>query len=302
MTSRVVVAVIVPGLQVQAWIAGLRSAVEAAGWVYHEDWGEAWIRPAESNCFVVSWTDVLPQGDAVVVVVGGVDDAVAGCAAFYQLSEADGRRLASARLAGASDLIAGGALVLRPDRLNYIPGIGDIPELQGKVAPSPNSPLAFYETLPPSIGASASWTADLMWEGHDPIRPAAEGAIDLTGRARLLRFGPFLTLPQGFWQVDVDLTIEVETTRLLLTADWGVGLDLETLDLSIEQSGRYQLSLVREWRSPGLAQFRLALKRAVFSGRLNVEQIVCRRVVSPDCASMASEIRSSTLSIGEMSA
>lgn len=46
------------------------------------------------------------------------------------------------------------------------------------------------------------WPAGLFQEGIPPFRPAT-ALMDLTGPARILFFGPYINLPEGFWVAEV---------------------------------------------------------------------------------------------------
>jgi hypothetical protein len=129
-------------------------------------------------------------------------------------------------------------------------------------------PLAVYRSVPPVTGATAEWPMDLFVFEDAERRDMAPPAIDLTGRGRVVVFGPRLDLPPGHWRVTGRFSLDVEDSDVYLKFQWGVGEDLETMDIMLQRSGAYEVSLEKSWATQGPAELRVWASNAHFLGKM----------------------------------
>jgi len=107
----------------------------------------------------------------------------------------------------------------------------------------PTATLALFETLgrcyrPGSID-SIIWPADSILEPGDPAFPV-DGAISLTGPARMLTFGPFLHLPPGHWTARYHFEVDEHLAGNLMEFDIVNGTNvLVSNRVLVEDAGKF---------------------------------------------------------------
>lgn len=130
-------------------------------------------------------------------------------------------------------------------------------------------------------GATADWPMSLFYFPKGDNLEGGTADFDLTGRARLLMFGPYIYLPPGLWAIDVHFEIDPQQREVPLRMEWGAGDDyVEVLD-SVREAGVYTITLERQWPAVEAAQFRLWLTQARFQGHLRVVDCRVRRLHDP---------------------
>lgn len=149
-----------------------------------------------------------------------------------------------------------------------LPGLGEVARADGPALKATvlGEPLAFYETLPPAVGASADWPMNILtWEiGPEP------GRTDLTGKRRLIQHGPYLLLSSGSWTAEIVFELEMERAVTELRFDWGDGIDVVSASHRMTTAGAYSVSLTKAWSKPTTTELRIWLDRSMFDGSLKV--------------------------------
>lgn len=285
---------IVPSEAAAAWTEAALEAARTLGWA-----AEIFLDrfPAELTgpalLATESWPDLQAFApDDLIVIVPDTDDALA--TAQWVHVEGERLRYVSHRFAEASmaAAVAGQVISAGVEEI-HIPGLGVIrragePRLRRRSSPSP---VSIYDAVPPPIGATAIWPLDLFqFPGG---RPDRSHEIDLTGRARVVLFGPYIELPAGRWRMTFDF--EVASAKVVpLRIEWG-SLNGETITSEkIRNSGRYRVVLERDWPGIEPAEIRLYLDHAVFDGQLKPLQCEVTRVVpqAPTAAASPSSVES----------
>lgn len=149
-----------------------------------------------------------------------------------------------------------------------LPGLGRIVrgEAGSLTTTSHGAPLAFYETLPPAIGASAFWPIDiLLWIGG-----TEPGFTDLTGKRRLLQHGPYLLMSAGTWTAEIVFELAIDRALTQLRFDWGDGVDVTETSQRLSTAGVYSVALEKSWDQPTRAELRIWLDRSMFDGSLRI--------------------------------
>lgn len=285
MTAPSTIAVfIVPGRRLDVWRAALQLAAERAGLVYQEDWGAKEVPLQAERCLTVVWTEEPCLADHVLVISPDPADAVAGCSQLYNMIGEDALRLTSRRLSFAVMELRKGARLVRPG-----PDVVDLPILGPVLLPAFNddmreSRLAMFNCLPPVAGQASVWPPSLMWLAGAERAPLGHAPVDLTGRGRVLAFGPFIMLPPGQWRVTILFDIEIGNAPVSLAFHWGVEGSAVCEEVEIAMSGRYQFHLDHTWIEAGATQLHVSLPRAAFSGYLKLQRMQCELIAWRDAS------------------
>ncbi len=91
-------------------------------------------------------------------------------------------------------------------------------------------------------------------------------AIDITGRARYLVYGPYLALAPGRWRATIFLHLCPDAARRPFGVQFGAEPDYTTLDLPFGVPGNHRVDIEHTLREGDAAQIRLWLKKAAFHG------------------------------------
>jgi hypothetical protein len=116
----------------------------------------------------------------------------------------------------------------------------------------------------------------VLWSPSDfsytlGLNPVGGGPqIDLTGRGRILVYGPFQMLPVGRWRIEVEFDLDPEGGELFLRFEWGGALEFETLRVKCSRSGRYRVVLHKTWTAEAPAELRVWVDRATLFGSLQM--------------------------------
>lgn len=260
-----------------AWRAALAGAAAKAGWdTISSD--EAETVPVRENVnTLVQCDDVsAPHGDAtsVVVMAGSPHDTVDVLMQAHGMDLHGALRDAAARLAYVSDA---GLQVLQSGAPSHdFPGLGEVarPSGEGIRSTDAGDALAFYESLPPRVGASAAWEPHVfIWTAG-----SESGFVDLTGRRRVIQYGPYLMLSAGTWKVDLVFDISIHRAVSELRFEWGILHDCETISKRVTVAGRYSASMTHSWAAAGPVELRIWLDRSMFDGTLKVLSVTVSRI------------------------
>jgi hypothetical protein len=92
--------------------------------------------------------------------------------------------------------------------------------------------------------------------------------IDVTGRARILSYGPYAPLGSGAWRAKAVMDLCADAARGRLALQFGLSTDFATLDVPRGPPGRREIEIDYFCETPGLAELRLVLTRAAFHGEI----------------------------------
>ncbi len=183
----------------------------------------------------------------------------------------EARSSVSAPWAMASILAESGADVVdgRANAVN-LPSLGEIVAPTRIDDPDPRSErgvLSVFDKLPIPVGATAAWTTDHFDYPHKREFFGGEPQVDLTGRPRGLVYGPFVHLPPGTWQMEIDVSVDPEGGRSPLRFEWGGGDAFVGHSVAVTVPGRYSLVLTNRWTETLTVQMRIWLTEGIFQGR-----------------------------------
>jgi hypothetical protein len=298
--SRTVAAAVVTPCVAQAEIRALLAAMaEVAGYGLADESASSESLAAPRRLLLrtdaASLAELAPARAAVLT--GPPAEGVAACQGQYGLGPRDALSHTAHCLAHAVDFARGAdavvgstaALIADPDRavpalaqaLGFAiarPRMAGLVEtfreaVEGQAAPPEPvaGPLAFYGASGPETGRAAWWGRDLFWSDDTADRHCPD-VLDITGRGRILAFGPFLALPPGRWRAALRLSLNGEAAARAYVVDFGAG------DASVARNevwpaggGRYELPVEGAWATVTLAQVRLWLMTPAFDGEMRIE-------------------------------
>ncbi len=143
------------------------------------------------------------------------------------------------------------------------------PELVAESASSVQ-PLAMFERCPPEIGSKAHWQPELFaFSTHGrPLALNASPEIDVTGRTRILVFGPQISLSPGEWTIRATIDCDPEGSKNRYFASWGTRDRRTERLIDIDRPGRYDINMSATWDSCTEAEFIICSREPLFTGKL----------------------------------
>jgi hypothetical protein len=126
------------------------------------------------------------------------------------------------------------------------------------------------------------WEPELFYLSEEPIASTLVAAIrpvDLTGRPRIIVYGPFITLPPGGWSADIVLGFSAEAAALSFSVEVFAGTQLAQARITVagEQIIETQLSFTIENSVDQPVQVRIWSERSAFDGRLALGYVAINR-------------------------
>ena len=97
----------------------------------------------------------------------------------------------------------------------------------------------------------------------------APGQLDITGRPRILVYGPYFALPPGRWRVRVRFAVDQEAGRREFRMDWGAPSGFTSVPLKLHKGGVYEVEAEHDWLQSEPAELRIVLMEGVIDGRLD---------------------------------
>jgi len=261
----------------EVWSKAVADDARSRGWDVIEGPVANWPKLTD-RCVVVSddpdWGIIVPPVECAVIMMTPpsiVDGRPNDSEAKEKLA------LASARYAKAAAMLAGGGVRVDSEMTSFtLADLGNVtrPDYTSRPLKRSPSPLDYFATIPPPVGAAAVWPAEIMAFPKGSELDGGKPDMDLTGRARLLFHGPHLYLTPGLWRVTFQISVDPEGDVPPLRFEWKHGEDMVYCDAPINQSGRYEIRLERRWEVVGPSQITGWLMQAIFNGRLELHD--CR--------------------------
>lgn len=219
----------------------------------------------------------------VLVLVPSPSDVVATAISRFGMSPLEAVRYASVKFAHAAECVASGARVASAELgdLKIEPTIGVAPDkaVCSSVPPAFLTSLAYFTPFPPRLGSGATIHSSLfLTRKEDQTNVPATFDIDMTGRRRILIFGPYLELPPGVWRAVIRFQLKKTDAVVSLRFEWASGEDGVRLERDLHDDGVYDVSLERAWASPGPCELRIWLDRSVFDASLVIEAVQLKMI------------------------
>ena len=252
------------------------------------------IRVSSQSYFDIGSRDLI-QADAisdlgdierasVLIMVPSPEDAIATAMMRFKMSILEAVRFASVKFAQAAECVALGGQVASTDATS-LDALGDADVQFDRsisrisISQDVTASLDYFKPFPPRIGAEAKIHPSLfLTRTKDQDSVPAIFHVDMTGRRRILLFGPYLELPPGLWQAKIRFLLEKTDAVVSLRFEWASGEDCVRLERSLQDDGVYDVSLERTWSSAGPCELRVWLDRSVFDAQLIIEAIHFRKI------------------------
>lgn len=120
----------------------------------------------------------------------------------------------------------------------------------------------------PSPPGEVVWPREMFNAGDAPY-DACPATLDVTGGARILVFGPYVTLPAGRWRVTTRFELDHQAAAAgAFLVEFGQGADLGHAQLYPSTEGLYEVSLEKTLKGKTPAEIRVWLARPAFHGAL----------------------------------
>ncbi len=158
-----------------------------------------------------------------------------------------------------------------------IPGLSEIKNPNPPQPVAGRSPLAIYDVIPPPLATKALWPAAMMRFPQGRKDDGGLPLIDLTGRARVLAHGPYVTLMPGVWRITYTVMIDPQGGVSSLVFEWG-GASMVKEQIKFSTPGIYQCQQTHTWTSAEPAQVRISLAQALFQGRFELMDMTVDRI------------------------
>jgi hypothetical protein len=133
-----------------------------------------------------------------------------------------------------------------------------------------------------------TWEPELFYLSEEPIGSSAvplTRPVDLTGRPRIVLFGPYINLPPGSWSADVVLGFSAETAGMSFLVEVFASSQLAQSRITAgrEPVVEMQLSFTIENSVDQPVQIRVWTERSAFDGRLALGYVaITRQATIPD--------------------
>lgn len=271
--------VLTPSVDDDAWRRAIAHAAEAAGL-------EAILSPLPDSSrfgeaglvFVTDDADVAlaARPAAVTAIVPEPETAPDAVALRHSLSAPADMLHASLLLARAIALAPGHRVVtaaelgVHPAMVQVFDDLAVIPPRSAAEVtrrPAVAAALRLYRDDGTIPAVAVRWSEQLFQYDEKASRaPGGAGQLDITGRPRILVYGPYLALPPGKWGIQVELAVDPSAARHELRLDWGTPTEFISTTLRCNQGGVYGVEMEHSWSLAGPAELRLLLMEGAFDG------------------------------------
>lgn len=109
----------------------------------------------------------------------------------------------------------------------------------------------------------------------------APGQLDITGRPRILVYGPYFALPPGTWKVRLRFATDHEAGRREYRLDWGTPTEFTSAPFRLRKGGVYEAEMEHHWTRSEPAELRVLLMEGVIDGRFDFLGATVSRATAP---------------------
>ena len=260
------------------WISRLRDAAERANYVLH-DWDESQDLNAGARMMLLTISADearrrQPDDSRIAFILDALDitlpDQMDQTERHHAIQAASRSFAASTTLPHervfGPDRLASGAVRLFPDFEVAPPG----------ASPAPSGAVA--KALQVYTRGEAVWSGSLLTWNTPATHAEGRSTLDLTGRPRIVVYGPYLEMPTGRWKAVFTLSVDAYACRYLFRADWGGIEDYVSQEFRPGRPGVFEIEMVYDWTTQGACEFRLLVMEGVFHGEISMSDLIVSRV------------------------
>lgn len=207
--------------------------------------------------------DVVARGVEPTFAVWEASSLFAGMAAL----EPPHRRIDAACLEAGGPVEIFPDLVVVPPRAAAPPAVvEDDPHLEAATRA-----LSIYREGRPRPGVVTPWALPLFRYDERARRDMELiGALDTTGRPRILVWGPYFALSAGLWRMNLRLDIDADAADRRLRIDWGGQSAYGSHEFTPGRAGLYEIEMDYLWTASGPAEMRILVMEGSFAGVITV--------------------------------
>lgn len=162
---------------------------------------------------------------------------------------------------------AGGRPLVLLDGLSVVP-----PDARTVETPRPavRAALDAFSGGVPVREQQIVWSERIFRYDQKAARSANQlGELDVTGRPRILIYGPYLALPPGRWRTRVRFLVDAAAASKEFRIDWGSSKDFSSLSISPPHAGVFEAELDHDWHAADVGEIRFWLMEGAFDGILH---------------------------------
>ena len=104
------------------------------------------------------------------------------------------------------------------------------------------------------------------------------GVVDITGRPRLVVFGPYIFLTPGVWRATIRLGFDQDAAPKRYEIHWGSGDSYAAHEFSPGRAGLFEIALEHEWPRHEASEARLFLHEGAFHGQVHFHGATIERI------------------------
>jgi len=185
-------------------------------------------------------------------------------------------------LADEHSIITASDLAKRPRLLRLFGLIELIPPSSiAEVSKRPAVAAAFniYRNPAGGDGIPVPWSERLFMYDEKAARNWPDwGILDITGRPRMLVWGPYLALPQGLWRAVIRFGVDQTAAGHQYRIDWGTRAACVSEHVTPGRAGMYEIQLEWLFEEADAAEIRLILTEGSFMGTVIFQGITVQRI------------------------
>ena len=111
------------------------------------------------------------------------------------------------------------------------------------------------------------WAVDqFRYDRNEPESSAAPHEIDLTGRRRILIWGPYVELPKGRWRARTKLSFDRRATNYNFAVEFGAASAFERMNFRPDKEGLYEVEVEFDFTGELRAELRIIVDQGVIGG------------------------------------
>jgi hypothetical protein len=227
---------------------------------------------------------------AIVAIMPEPETAPDAVAEMYDLYAPHSVWHASILLARASDLAAKHAIITardlarKPTMLRLFGDMEVIPPksiAEASRRPAVTAAFSMYRDNDLAHSTPIPWSEKLFVYDERAARDWPDwGVLDVTGRPRILVWGPNVALPPGVWRGVVRFGVDDAAASRGLRIDWGTRTMCVSEHVVPGRAGLYEIALDWYFEEADAAEMRLILTEGSFMGSLMFQGMTVQRVAS----------------------
>jgi len=167
---------------------------------------------------------------------------------------------------GGGGLMEADKVALWPGMTVAAPGLPSRPKGERAAAVA----MSLYRQGRPAVGARTDIAPKLfLYDARNPVKPPRY-ELDLTGRPRILMYGPYVSLPPGVWTFHLQVQADAAAVGRRFRVEWGTQSATEPFAVKLDRVGLYEIAIDFSFMEPSACEARVILEEAAFEGAIRI--------------------------------